>query len=71
MIRSTAIASLNPDPVTAAAVKARREATGRGMQECKRELEHERLLVLIQMFDLTGDRRQLTEILFKLAEERR
>lgn len=34
----------------------------------KRQIEKERLLLLIQHFDLTGKREALTEILFKLVE---
>lgn len=58
-----------PPPVTAAAVRALREKSGNGMMQCKAVLEHQRLMVLIQMFDLHGDRRLLTEILFKIAGE--
>lgn len=65
--RVSGIVVLTPPAITAADVKARRAATGRSMMECKAALEHERLMVLIQMFDLHGERRQLTEILFALA----
>lgn len=59
-----------PMEITSEDVYARRVAKGIGPAEAKRELEHERLLVMIQRFDLTGKRHLLTEILFKIAERR-
>lgn len=55
--------------ITADMVKAMRESTGMGMQSCIKELERERLIVMIGAFQDNGDRELLCEILLKLAEK--
>lgn len=57
-----------PPMLTAEAVRARMAERSIGMAEAKAQLLRERLLVSIQAFDLTGDRKLLSSILFQLAE---
>lgn len=57
-----------PAPITAEAVFAERERSGDGLERCKRRLERDRMVLLLQAFDLDGDRKKLTEVLFKLVE---
>lgn len=56
-----------PKEATAEQIRERRERTGKSLQEVKRDLDYEHLCACIQQFDLTGERKLLTHILFKLA----
>ncbi|WOE76345.1 hypothetical protein [Alterisphingorhabdus coralli] len=56
--------------MTTKEIRDRREHKGIGLQDAKAEILHERLIAKIQAFDRTGDRKQLTEILFDLADRK-
>ena len=58
---------VTPPKITLAEICRRAADRKIGKMQAKQELEHERLLLAIQMFDLNGDRKALTEILFTLA----
>lgn len=72
MNRSTeALSTTEVGRPTADEVRARSRVRCIGMAEAKRELQREHLLMAVQMFDLHGDRKLLTSILFAIINERR
>lgn len=57
------------DQPTAEQVRRRREATGAGMMECKRQITGENMLLAVEVYRNTGDRDLLADILLNLTKK--